>query len=54
MQKYKSSTEKNDYQYSYEENDESKGDNIATENEGVVEYGNDFKNCRTFHDKDST
>ena len=26
--------------------DELKGDNITVENEGVVEYGNDFINCK--------
>ena len=31
--------------------DELKGDNISIENEGVVEYGNDFMNCEIIHSK---
>ena len=31
--------------------DEIKGDNITEENEGIVEYGNDFKNCKVNHSK---
>ena len=33
--------------------DELKGDNTKSENEGIIQYGNDFKNCKTFHDRDS-
>ena len=31
--------------------DELKGDNITVENEGVVEYGVDFFNCKIIHSK---
>ena len=31
--------------------DELKGDNTTVENEGVVEYGNDFINCKFIHSK---
>ena len=33
-------------------NDELLGDNI--ENEGFVEYGIDFMNCKIIHNRDST
>ena len=31
--------------------EELKGDNITVENEGNVEYGNDFLNCKIIHSK---
>ena len=43
---YEISTVKNDYQYLYKKGDELKGDNITVENEGIVEYGSDFLNCK--------
>ena len=52
IQEFKNSTEKDEYQYLYKKDDELKGDNIADENEGVVEYGNDFKNCKIIHARD--
>ena len=54
IQEYKTSTEKNEYQYLYKKDDELRGDTITVENEGVVKYANDFKNCRNIHDRDST
>ena len=45
IQEYENSTRKNEYQYLY------KKDNITVENEGVVEYGNDFINCKIIHSK---
>ena len=51
IQEYENSTMKNEYHYLYEKNDELKGDNITIENEGVVEYGNDFLNCKIIHSK---
>ena len=42
VQGYQSSTMKNEYQYLYKKDEEIKGDNITVENEGIVEYGNDF------------
>ena len=51
LQEYEKSTVKNEYQYLYKKDGELKGDNISVENEGVVEYGNDFINCKIFHSK---
>ena len=51
IQKYEISTIKDEYQYLYKKDEELKGDNIADENEGTVEYGNDFLNCKIFHSK---
>ena len=42
---------KNEYQYLYKKDDEIKGDYITVENEGAVEYGNDFINCEIVHSK---
>ena len=51
IQEYQNSTMKNGYQYLYEKDNELKGDNIAAKDEGVVEYGNDFLNCKIIHSK---
>ena len=51
IQEYQSSTMKNEYQYLYKKDEELKSDNITVENEGIVEYGNDFLNCKTIHSK---
>ena len=51
LQENENSTMKIKYQYLYKKDDELKGDNIAVENEGIVEYGNDFINCRIIHSK---
>ena len=51
LQKYENSTVKNEYQYLYKKDDEIKGDNITVENEGIVEYGNNFLNCESVHSK---
>ena len=48
IQKYPNSTMKNEYQYLYKKDDELKGDNM---NEGDVEYGSDFINCKIIHSK---
>ena len=42
---------KNEYQYLYKKGEELKGDNISVENEGIVEYGNDFYKCKIIHSK---
>ena len=42
LQEYENSTVKNEYQYLYIKDYELKGDNISVENEGIVEYGNNF------------
>ena len=49
IQEYESSTEKDEYQYLYKKDEVFKGDNITVENEGIVEYGNDFLNCKVIH-----
>ena len=51
LQEYENSTVKNEYQYLYKKDGELKGDNISVENEGVVEYGNDFIKCKIIHSK---
>ena len=51
LQEYGNSTMKNEYQYLDKKDEELKGDNITVENEGVVEYGNDFSNCKIIHSK---
>ena len=51
LQAYENSTMKNEYQYLYKKDEELKGDNITVENEGIVEYGNDFINCELIHSK---
>ena len=51
LQEYENSTMKNEYQYLYKKDEELKGDNITVENEGIVEYGNNFINCKIIHSK---
>ena len=51
LQEYENSTVKNEYQYLYKKDEVLKGDNITVENEGIVEYGNDFFNCKFYHSK---
>ena len=51
IQEYGNSTVKNEYKFLYKKDCELKGDNITVENEGVVEYGNNFLNCKIFHSK---
>ena len=51
IQEYENSTMKNEYQYLYKKDEELKDDNITDENEGIIEYGNDFINCKIVHFK---
>ena len=51
VQEYMNSSVENVYDYLYKNDMELKGDNITVENEGVVEYGNDFLNCKIIHSK---
>ena len=44
FQEYKNSTEKDEYEYLYKKGDENKG---------IVEYGNDFLNCKIISYKNS-
>ena len=53
-EKYRTSTQEDEYEYLHEKDDEIKGDNIKDENEGIIEYGNDLTNCNIIHDRDST
>ena len=46
LQEYENSTVKNEYQYLYKKDEQLKGDN-----EGFLEYGNDFLNCKFIHSK---
>ena len=49
VQEYMNSSVENVYDYLYKKDMELKGYNITAENEGVVEYGNDFLNCKIIH-----
>ena len=51
IQEYENWTMKNEYQYLYKKDEELKGYNITVENEGIVEYGIDFINCKIVHSK---
>ena len=51
VQEYTNSSIENMYDYLYKKDMELKGDNITIENEGVVEYGKDFLNCKIIHSK---
>ena len=50
----KNSTQKDEYEYLYGKDHELKGEKYKDENEGIVEYGNDFINCEDVHERDST
>ena len=51
INEYPNSTMEDEYQYLYKKDSEIKSDNITQENEGVVEYGIDFINCKIIHSK---
>ena len=51
IEEYQNTIEEGQYRYLYKKDSELKGDNITDENEGVVEYGNDFINCKIIHSK---
>ena len=51
IQEYENSTLKNEYPSLYQKDEELKSDNITEENEGIVEYGKDFINCKIIHSK---
>ena len=40
-----------EYQYLYKKDSELKGDNITVEDDGIVEYGKDFLNCKIIDSK---
>ena len=45
IQEYETSTEKDEYEYLYKKDAELK------QNEGIIEYGNDFINCKIISEK---
>ena len=51
IQEFENSTVKNEYHYLYKKDDELKSENISEENEGIVEYGKNFINCKNVHFK---
>ena len=51
LQEYEISTVKNEYPSLYKKDEDLKGDDITIENEGIVENGNDFVNCKFIHSK---
>ena len=51
IQEFKNSTVKNEYPFLYKKDEDLKGDNITVENEGIVEYANNFLNCKIIHSK---
>ena len=51
LQEYENSTVKNEYQCLYKKDEDLNGDNNTGENEGIVEYGNDFSICKIIHSK---
>ena len=53
-EEYKISTQKDDYVYLHKKDKEMENDKITVENEGIVEYGREFLNCKIVHDRDST
>ena len=52
IQEFETST-KNQYHYSIKKGDESKDDKITDDNEGIIEYGNDYIKCKIIDDRDS-
>ena len=51
LQEHENSIVKNEYQYLYKKDEVLQGDNISVENEGIVEYGNNFLICKIIHSK---
>ena len=51
IQEDENSTMKNEYECLYKKDEELKGINITDENEGIVEYGDNFINCKIIHSK---
>ena len=51
LQEYENSTVKNEYQYLYKKDGELKSNNNTVENEGIIEYDNDFSDCKIIHSK---
>ena len=51
IEQYRNSTQKDDYECFYENDDDLKGD---VDNERIIENGNDFLKCEFLHDRVST
>ena len=51
LQEYEKWTVKNEYQHLYKRDEELKSDKNTVENDGLVEYGNDFLKCKIIHSK---
>ena len=51
IEEFQNTIEEGEYQYLYKKDSELKGDNITDENEAIVDYGNDFLNCKIIHFK---
>ena len=54
IHEYKNSTQKDEYEFLSQQNDEWKGNSLTIEHEGIVENGNDFTNCKKIQERDST
>ena len=51
IEEFENTEMEDEYQYLYEKDSELKGDNITVENDGRVEYGNDFLNRKIIDSK---
>ena len=51
IQGSEASAEKDEYVYLHKKDDEMKNDKSTVENETIVGYGNDFRNCKIIHSK---
>ena len=51
IEELENSKTQDEYQYLYKKDSELKGNNITAEDDGVVEYGNDFLNCKFIDSK---
>ena len=54
IEEFENSTRRDEYEHLYSEDGQLKGSNITIENEVIVDYGNDFSNCKIIHDRHST
>ena len=53
IEEYKNSTQKDEHEFLCKKYDEFKADNITDENEGTIDYGNDFTICKINQDRGS-
>ena len=51
IEEFENEEMEDEYQYLYEKVSELKSDNITVENDGIVEFGNDFFKCKFIHSK---